>query len=84
MRVDVYDAAVERTMKAFYRSLTEKDKRRYAAVEVSKLDHGGTKYISRVLGIDPKTIRQGIADLENAEAIEQSRVRKKGAVARPR
>jgi predicted ArsR family transcriptional regulator len=84
LHVDVYDAAAERTMKAFYRSLSEKDKRRYAAVEVSKLDHGGTEYISRILGIDPKTIRQGIADLENTEALEQPRVRKKGAVARPR
>jgi predicted ArsR family transcriptional regulator len=82
--VDAYDPAVERIMKAFFDSLSEKDKRRYAAVEVSKLDHGGTEYISRILAIDPNTIRQGIVDLEDTEALIEPRVRKKGAVGRPK
>jgi len=71
-------------MKAFFDSLSEKDKRRYAAVEVSKLGHGGTEYISRILDIDPNTIRRGIVDLEDTEALVEPRVRKKGAVARPK
>jgi hypothetical protein len=82
--VDAYDPAVERKMKAFFDSLSEKDKRRYAAIEVSKLGHGGTEYISRIFDIDSNTIRQGILDLEDAKALEQPRVRKKGAVARPK
>ncbi|MDP2880360.1 MAG: hypothetical protein Q8N89_02120 [Azonexus sp.] len=51
-------------MKEFYRRLSEKDRRRYAAVEAAKLDHGGQQYIAGLFGIDGKTIRQGWADLE--------------------
>ncbi len=36
-----YDAAVEDRMVMFYDSLSEKDKRRYAAIEVLKLPYGG-------------------------------------------
>jgi hypothetical protein len=77
--VDFYDEAVEQAMKAFYDSLSERDKRRYAAVEAKKLDHGGTEYISRLLGVDGKTIRRGHIDLVSPEAMNQKRTRKKGA-----
>jgi len=60
-----YPHHVEHTMRAFYRSLRENDRRRYAAVEAAKLGHGGIEYISRALGVDPKTIRQGQRDLED-------------------
>ena len=60
-----YPRDLERTMRAFYRSLRENDRRRYAAVEAAKLGHGGIEYISKVLGIDPKTIRQGQRDLDD-------------------
>ena len=39
----------------------------YAAVEAAKLGDGGVEYIARVLACDPKTIRQGLHDLEEAE-----------------
>ena len=65
-------------MRAFYRSLRENDRRRYAAVEAAKLGHGGIEYISRVLGVDPKTIRQGQRDLEDLPEGPASRVRKPG------
>jgi hypothetical protein len=65
-------------MRAFYRSLRENDRRRYAAVEAAKLGHGGTEYISHVLGIDPKTIRQGQRDLEDLPEGPASRVREPG------
>lgn len=76
-----YPAAVERMMKRLYRSLRENDRRRYAAIEATKLGHGGTEYIATLLGCDPKTIRQGIEELE-AEGegeLDTHRVRKKGA-----
>lgn len=66
-------------MKTFYNSLSEKDKRRYAAVEAQKLSHGGTEYISRVLQVDGKTIRQGRVDLASPDVMNQKRTRKKGA-----
>ena len=73
-----YSHAVEQTMRAFYRSLRETDRRRYAAVEAAKLGHGGIEYISQVLGVDPKTIRQGQHDLEDLPEAPASRVRNPG------
>jgi hypothetical protein len=78
-----YSPEVEQHMRLFYESLSEKDRRRYAAVEVEKLGHGGVEYIAGVLGCDPKTIRRGerdVAALPDDEA--EGRVRKKGAGAR--
>ncbi len=74
-----YDLPIERAMKRFFDSLSEKDRRRYAAVEVAKLGRGGVEYVARLLGCDPKTIRQGLADLEGeSEDPATDRVRKKG------
>lgn len=74
-----YPVEVCEHMKAFYDSLSEKDRRRYAAVEAEKLGRGGVEYISRVLGCDDDTIRRGrsdVARLPDDKAAE--RVRKKG------
>jgi hypothetical protein len=73
-----YSAEMERQMKWFYRSLSEKDRRRYAAVEAEKLGFGGVEHVSRLLGCDPKTIRQGREDLQQPEEPVPDRVRKKG------
>jgi hypothetical protein len=73
-----YDVVIERTMKKFFDSLSEKDRRRYAAVEAAKLGHGGLEYVARVLGCDPKTIQQGREELEQPEDPAAGRVRKKG------
>ena len=73
-----YSAVVEGHMKWFSQSLSEKDRRRYAAVEAEKLGHGGVEYVSRLLGCDPKTIRQGREDLESPTDPVADRVRKKG------
>lgn len=76
--MDGYEIQVERMMKRLYRTLSEKDRRRYAAVEAAKFGHGGVDYVSRLLGCDPKTITQGRADLELEEDPAAGRVRKKG------
>jgi hypothetical protein len=76
--MDAYPAAVEAKMQRLYGWLSEKDRRRYAAVEAAKLGHGGVEYIARLLRCDPKTIRQGLKDLEEAEDPAAERVRKKG------
>ena len=77
--MDRYRADVERHMRLFYESLSEKDRRRYAAVEVEKLGHGGLQYIAEILGCDPTTIRSGRADVA-ALPVDGAcgRVRKKG------
>jgi hypothetical protein len=82
--MDAYAPEVERMMKRLYDTLNEDDRRRYAAVEASKLGHGGTEYIARILQCDPKTIRRGRAELEGAEELDTSRVRKKGGGAKRR
>jgi hypothetical protein len=65
--MEVYSAEIEEKMQRFFEWLSEKDRRRYAAIEAAKLGHGGVEYIARVLACDPKTIRQGLRDLEAAE-----------------
>jgi hypothetical protein len=74
-----YTEAVERLMRRLFDSLKESDRRRYAAIEAAKLGHGGTEYIATVLGCDPKTIRQGLAELEGEAELDTGRTRKRGA-----
>jgi hypothetical protein len=84
-----YPAEVEKAMQVMYRSLRENDRRRYAAIEASKLGHGGTDYIAALLDCDPKTIRRGQSDLEQLQALPPNdigpspRVRKKGGATSP-
>jgi hypothetical protein len=66
-------------MQRLFQSLGEAARRRYAAVEAAKLGHGGVEYIARVLGCDPKTIRQGQAELQGTDDLEITRQRQKGA-----
>ena len=65
--MDAYAPEIERVMKRLFDSLGENDRRRYAAVEATKLGHGGIEYIARLLGCDPKTIRQGQSELEGTD-----------------
>lgn len=80
--MEQYSSDVERQMKRFYRSLNERDRRRYAAVEAMKLGHGGIEYIARVLGCDSKTIAKGINELQAEEELDTEGQRKKGADAK--
>jgi hypothetical protein len=82
--MEEYSAGTERQMVRFYGSLKERDRRRYAAVEASRLGHGGVEYVSRLLGCDPKTIARGIAELESEDELAPDGQRKKGGDARRR
>ena len=75
-----YKATIELEMRKFYNTLSEKDKRRYAAIEVMKLGHGGIAYIAQLLNCDHKTITQGIKDLESlpVESEYHKRIRQPG------
>jgi hypothetical protein len=81
--MDGYSAKVEQQMLRLYRSLGERDRRRYAAVESEKLGHGGLEYISKLFGCDPKTIRRGTTELESEEELTSERQRKKGVAGNP-
>ena len=79
--MNAYTPGIERIMKRLFDSLRENDRRRYAAIEATKLGHGGVEYIAHVLGYDPKTIRQGQTELEEGDDLDTGRVRKKGVAA---
>ena len=74
-----YSPAIAIQMIRFYKTLNERDRRRYAAVEAIKLGHGGIAFISQLLKCDPKTISRGIAELKSEEQLNSVRQRKKGA-----
>ncbi len=75
---DYYEVSIENMMKSFYDSLSEKDRRRYAAVESSKLGHGGVTYVASVLLCDEKTIQRGMIDLGSQEEMQKESIRSQG------
>ena len=60
-----FDAAVETNLRGFYETLSEKDRRRFAAVQARQLGHGGVKYMAQVLGCSRRTIERGLAELDD-------------------
>lgn len=73
-----YSLEMERMMQVFYQSLSEKDRRRYAAIEALKVGYGGISYIQRLFNLNFRTIKRGIEDLESNEAMIQSPIRAEG------
>ena len=73
-----YSAEIKNQMQLFYQSLSEKDKRRYAALEAKKLGYGGKKYIYRMLGCRFETLERGSKDLDEVNPLFESRQRKEG------
>lgn len=78
MLVAEFDKETEGRMRDFFESLNEKDRRRYAGLEASKLGHGGIAYISEVLGCDRKTVNRGMDEIFAPPEEDPSRIRKKG------
>lgn len=78
MLVAEFDKETEGRMREFFESLNEKDRRRYAGLEASKLGHGGITYISEVLGCDRKTVNRGMDEIFAPPEEDPSRIRKKG------
>jgi hypothetical protein len=78
-----YTQEIEEQMQHLYSSLSEKDSRRYAAVEAAKLGHGGVSYIAELFQCDPDTITRGLIELNQLPHDEAGdRIRKKGVDAR--
>lgn len=65
-------------MTNFYTALSEKEKRRYAALETEKLGYGGQKYICSLLGCSPTTLRVGREELLHGSSTPEGRVRRPG------
>ena len=59
-----YSAEVEATARAFYETLSEKDQRRYVAVESRRMGFGGMEYLASVFGCSVRTIERGVQELD--------------------
>lgn len=70
-------------MISLYRSLSEKDRRRYAAVEANKLGHGGISFISSLFECDEKTVQRGKRDLQSPVDLKQEEIRRIGGGRKP-
>ena len=74
-----YRPDIEQLLRQYYQSLSEKDRRRFAALEAIKLGHGGTRSIAKVLGCDPQTVKDGMRALKQLpDDPAGSRIRKPG------
>ncbi len=58
------DEAAEHRSQAYFATLSEKDQRRFAALEAQRLGHGGIIYIAKLLGVARSTIERGICEIE--------------------
>lgn len=79
-REDRFGPQVEQRLRDFYNTLSEKDQRRFAALEAMRLPYGGQQYIAEVLGCSRRTIARGIdefGDLHDGDPVE-GRVRREG------
>ncbi len=77
--MNYYLPAIEKQMLAYYKSLNEKERRRYAALEAQKIAYGGKSYIHKLFGCDFKTIVHGEEELKNEHSLKSDRIRRKGA-----
>ena len=59
------DTATEQNMRDFFATLSEKDQRRFAALEARQLGYGGVKYVAEVLNCSRRTIERGLAELDD-------------------
>ena len=77
--MQLYTVEVEATMKKFYDSLNERDRRRYAGIEALKLGRGGCTYITRVLGCSRRTVSKGAREVSGLSGKEvYDRIRNPG------
>ena len=75
-----YEPDIEGRMRAFCQTLSERDRRRFAALEAARLGHGGIEYIAEVLGCSTRTIERGANELgELPTDPAAGRVRRPGA-----
>ena len=79
MMIQAYSPEIESQILNCYNSLSEKDRRRYAAIEATKLGYGGITYIRSILQCDDRTITRGLQELNAELSNESSRIRQSGA-----
>jgi len=74
------DAELMRNMLDFFATLSEKDRRRFAAIEARRLGYGGIQYMADVLECSRRTSASGIDELDQlAYDPAAGRIRRPGA-----
>lgn len=82
--MEPYPPEVEETMRRFYSSLNEKDRRRFAGFEALRFGRGGRSYIARVLGCSRNTVSKGAREVSGLPKREvERRIRKAGGGRKP-
>lgn len=66
-----YTEEVEALMINYYKSLSEKDRRHFAALEAIKLGRGGTGYVSWLFQLDKKIVIKGKEELKSPSQLAQ-------------
>ena len=75
-----YEPHIEERMRRFWETLSERDRRRFAALEAARLGHGGIEYVAEVLGSSTRTIERGADELDQLPTDPAAgRVRRPGA-----
>ncbi|HIC35293.1 MAG TPA: hypothetical protein EYO78_10830 [Gammaproteobacteria bacterium] len=54
-------------MRDFAATLTEKDRRRFAAFEAKQQGYGGIEYVAGIIGCSRRTIERGIEELDHLD-----------------
>jgi len=73
-----YSTEIEEQMGSLYHSLSEKDRRRYAAIEAKKLGYGGVSYVCRLFGCAESSVNHGLKELAQPQLDQDKRLRKAG------
>jgi hypothetical protein len=75
-----YEPHIEDRMRTFWQTLSERDRRRFAALEAARLGFGGLEYVAEVLGCSARTIERGADELDQLPTDPAAgRVRRPGA-----
>jgi len=69
---------IEAQMVKIYKSLSEKDRRHYVAIEATKLGYGGVSYLSRVFKCNHEVITRGQKELKTEDLEHNNRIRRVG------
>src|SRR3989442_12173354 len=59
-----WGAAVEKNVRDFYETLSEKDRRRFAAVQARQVGYGGVRAVAEGLGGSRRTIERGLSEID--------------------
>lgn len=78
-----YTPEIEAQMLTFFNTLSEKDKRHFAALESRKLGHGGQVYIAEILKTSVTTIQRGLKEIDSQNLPPKDRTRRVGGGRKP-